>query len=70
MDQHYFVTYTPLPSNIEDGSAVEQWVERMKFICDDLTWLLQQDHTKFWCEVCISSKLFNIGSRFLFVGCF
>jgi len=23
----------------------------MTFISDDLTWLLQQNHTKFWCEV-------------------
>ncbi len=51
MEQHYFVTYIPLPTNIEDGGAVEQWIERMNFISDDLTWLLQQNHTKFWCEV-------------------
>ncbi len=51
MEQHYFVTYIPLPTNIEDGAVIEQWIERMTFICDDLTWLLQQNHTKFWCEV-------------------
>ncbi len=51
MEQHYFVTYTPLPTNVEDGAAIEQWIERMSFISEDLTWLLQQNHTKFWCEV-------------------
>ncbi len=51
MEQHYFVTYVPLPSNIEDNAAIEQWIERMNFIHEDLIWLLQQNHTKFWCEV-------------------
>jgi len=66
MEQHYFVTYIPLPTDIEDGSIIEQWIERMSFICDDLTWLLQQNHTKFWCEVCIISKWFYFKYKALF----
>jgi hypothetical protein len=66
MEQHYFVTYIPLPTDIEDGSIIEQWIERMSFICDDLTWLLQQNHTKFWCEVCIILKWFYFEYKALF----
>jgi len=66
MEQHYFVTYIPLPTNIEDGAVIEQWIERMTFICDDLTWLLQQNHTKFWCEVCIIPKWFYFKYKALF----
>lgn len=51
MEQHYFVTYVPAPTNVEDSGTIEQWIERMTFLCDDLTWLLQQNHAKFWCEV-------------------
>jgi hypothetical protein len=66
MEQHYFVTYIPLPTDIEDGSTIEQWIERMSFICDDLTWLLQQNYTKFWCEVCIFPKCFDFKYKALF----
>ncbi|CAF1124674.1 unnamed protein product [Adineta steineri] len=64
-EQHYFVTYTPLPTDIEDGSAIEQWIERMTFICDDLTWLLQQNHTKFWCEVAFNKDFHSMFDSYL-----
>jgi hypothetical protein len=51
MEQHYFVTYLPLSPDIDDEATIEQWIERITFIREDLTWLLQQNHTKFWCEV-------------------
>ena len=56
MQQHYFVTYVPSPNQIDDRSAIEQWTERMKFIAEDLTWLLQQSHPQFWCEVCTTTR--------------
>ncbi|CAF2635981.1 unnamed protein product [Rotaria sp. Silwood2] len=65
MDQHYFVTYVPLPIDIEDGAAIEQWIERMTFICDDLTWLLQQNHTKFWCEVAFNKDFHSMLDSYL-----
>jgi activating signal cointegrator complex subunit 2 len=65
MEQHYFVTYIPLPTNIEDGGAVEQWIERMNFISDDLTWLLQQNHTKFWCEVAFNKDFHSMLDSYL-----
>lgn len=30
---------------------MEQWIERLTFICEDLSWLLEQNHRQFWCEV-------------------
>ncbi|CAF3453483.1 unnamed protein product [Rotaria sp. Silwood1] len=65
MDQHYFVTYIPLPTNIEDGATIEQWIERMTFICDDLTWLLQQNHIKFWCEVAFNKDFHSMLDSYL-----
>ncbi|CAF1137686.1 unnamed protein product [Rotaria sordida] len=65
IDQHYFVTYIPLPTNIEDDGAIEQWIERMTFICDDLTWLLQQNHTKFWCEVAFNRDFHSMLDSYL-----
>ncbi|CAF3834053.1 unnamed protein product [Rotaria sordida] len=65
IDQHYFVTYIPLPTHIEDDGAIEQWIERMTFICDDLTWLLQQNHTKFWCEVAFNRDFHSMLDSYL-----
>ena len=61
MEQRCFVTYVPLSPDIHDEAAIEQWIERMTFICEDLTWLLQQNHAKFWCEVC--NTLANMSPR-------
>ena len=56
MQHHYFISYVPAPIDDQDPSVIEQWIERMTFIIEDLTWLLQQNHTKFWCEVRIESN--------------
>jgi hypothetical protein len=55
------VTYVPVPINRQDSSVIEQWIERMTFIADDLSWLLQQDHRQFWCEV---SDFYYNGGKF------
>lgn len=56
IQQRCFVTYVPVPTDINDGAAIEQWIERMTFLKEDLTWLLEQTHAKFWCEVRINLK--------------
>ncbi|CAF2157215.1 unnamed protein product [Rotaria magnacalcarata] len=65
MEHHYFVTYISLPSDVEDGAAVEQWIERMTFIQEDLSWLLQQNHTKFWCEVAFNKDFHSMFDSYL-----
>ncbi|CAF4424900.1 unnamed protein product [Rotaria socialis] len=65
MEHHYFVTYISLPPDVEDGAAVEQWTERMTFIQEDLSWLLQQDHTKFWCEVAFNKDFHSMLDSYL-----
>ncbi|CAM4820197.1 unnamed protein product [Rotaria magnacalcarata] len=65
MEHHYFVTYISLPSDVEDGAAVEQWIERMTFIQEDLSWLLQQNHTKFWCEVAFNKDFHSMLDSYL-----
>ncbi|CAF0817250.1 unnamed protein product [Didymodactylos carnosus] len=51
IENHYFVSYTPSPSDENNKSEIEQWTERMEFISNDLKWLLQLTHRQFWCEV-------------------
>ncbi|CAF1603675.1 unnamed protein product [Adineta ricciae] len=65
MEQHCFVTYVPLSPDIHDEAAIEQWIERMTFICEDLTWLLQQSHAKFWCEVAFNKDFHSMFDSYL-----
>nr|XP_054501617.1 activating signal cointegrator 1 complex subunit 2 [Agelaius phoeniceus] len=51
-----FVLYKPPPA-IRDPALVEEFLERAKFIADDLNWLLALPHDKFWCQVIFDESL-------------
>ncbi|KAM6246683.1 activating signal cointegrator 1 complex subunit 2 isoform 1-T3 [Porphyrio hochstetteri] len=66
-----FVLYRP-PPVVRDPALVEEFLERAKFIADDLNWLLALPHDKFWCQVifdetlqkCLDSYLSNAPRKF------
>ncbi|XP_035514403.1 activating signal cointegrator 1 complex subunit 2 [Morone saxatilis] len=51
--------FVPYKSPPEDGSPaeVEEFLERAKFITEDLEWLLALPHDKFWCQVVFDESL-------------
>ncbi|XP_062446213.1 activating signal cointegrator 1 complex subunit 2 isoform X2 [Rhea pennata] len=51
-----FVLYRP-PPVIRDPALVEEFLERAKFIANDLDWLLTLPHDKFWCQVIFDETL-------------
>ncbi|XP_064024419.1 activating signal cointegrator 1 complex subunit 2 isoform X2 [Pogoniulus pusillus] len=51
-----FVLYRPPPAT-RDPALVEEFLERAKFIADDLSWLLALPHEKFWCQVIFDETL-------------
>ncbi|XP_009074623.1 PREDICTED: activating signal cointegrator 1 complex subunit 2 [Acanthisitta chloris] len=51
-----FVLYRPPPA-VRDSALVEEFLERAKFIADDLNWLLALPHDKFWCQVIFDETL-------------
>ncbi|XP_061321722.1 activating signal cointegrator 1 complex subunit 2 [Pezoporus flaviventris] len=51
-----FVLYRP-PPLARDPALVEEFLERAKFIADDLNWLLALPHDKFWCQVIFDETL-------------
>uniref|UniRef100_A0A8B9SQA6 Activating signal cointegrator 1 complex subunit 2 n=1 Tax=Anas platyrhynchos TaxID=8839 RepID=A0A8B9SQA6_ANAPL len=51
-----FVLYRP-PPVVRDPALVEEFLERAKFIADDLDWLLALPHDKFWCQVIFDETL-------------
>ncbi|XP_053862233.1 activating signal cointegrator 1 complex subunit 2 isoform X3 [Malaclemys terrapin pileata] len=51
-----FVLYKP-PPKVRDPALVEEFLERAKFIADDLNWLLALPHDKFWCQVIFDETL-------------
>ncbi|XP_068017938.1 activating signal cointegrator 1 complex subunit 2 isoform X1 [Melanerpes formicivorus] len=51
-----FVLYRPPPASREPA-LVEEFLERAKFIADDLSWLLALPHEKFWCQVIFDETL-------------
>lgn len=51
-----FVLYRPPPVT-RDPALVEEFLERAKFIADDLNWLLALPHEKFWCQVIFDETL-------------
>ncbi|KAG8011720.1 Activating signal cointegrator 1 complex subunit 2 [Nibea albiflora] len=55
-EERCFVPYKSAP---EDGSPaeVEEFLERAKFITEDLEWLLALPHDKFWCQVVFDESL-------------
>ncbi|XP_041276394.1 activating signal cointegrator 1 complex subunit 2 [Onychostruthus taczanowskii] len=59
-----FVLYKPPPA-IRDPALVEEFLERAKFIADDLNWLLALPHDKFWCQVIFDESLQKCLDSFL-----
>ncbi|XP_053372909.1 LOW QUALITY PROTEIN: activating signal cointegrator 1 complex subunit 2-like [Mercenaria mercenaria] len=57
MEQVQFVSYQAPPKDLSDKGQYEAWLERIKFIEDDLHWLLQLPHNKFWCQAIFDETL-------------
>ncbi|XP_054852381.1 activating signal cointegrator 1 complex subunit 2 [Eublepharis macularius] len=51
-----FVLYKPPPKS-RDPALLEEFLERARFIADDLDWLLALPHDKFWCQVVFDETL-------------
>lgn len=51
-----FVPYKP-PPKAKDLALLEEFLERAKFVADDLDWLLALPHDKFWCQVIFDETL-------------
>ena len=52
-----FIKYVAPPSDDTDQSSIDEWMERAKFIEEDLHKLLQLPHDKFWCHVIFDGTL-------------
>lgn len=52
-----FVCYQAPPIDLSDNGQYVEWLERLTFIEQDLHWLLQQTHSKFWCQVIFDETL-------------
>ncbi|XP_050415433.1 activating signal cointegrator 1 complex subunit 2 [Patella vulgata] len=65
MEKKYFVPYKAPPVDTQDKAEFEEWIERLQFIAEDLHWLLQQPHDKFWCQVVFDEKLHALLDSYL-----
>ncbi|KAK0044479.1 activating signal cointegrator 1 complex subunit 2 [Biomphalaria pfeifferi] len=65
VEEMVFVRYTPPPSSVEDSADYDAWLERINYLCDDLHWLLQLPHDKFWCQVIFDESLHKALDSFL-----
>uniref|UniRef100_A0A6Q2XUJ5 CUE domain-containing protein n=1 Tax=Esox lucius TaxID=8010 RepID=A0A6Q2XUJ5_ESOLU len=63
-EERCFVPYKPPP---EDSSPaeVEEFLEHGRFITEDLDWLLNLPHDKFWCQVVFDESLQNCLDSYL-----
>uniref|UniRef100_A0A0B7AGQ0 CUE domain-containing protein n=1 Tax=Arion vulgaris TaxID=1028688 RepID=A0A0B7AGQ0_9EUPU len=57
IEKMVFVKYFPPPANTDDRAEYDAWLERVNYLCDDLHWLLQLPHDKFWCQVVFDAGL-------------
>ncbi|KAM9821478.1 activating signal cointegrator 1 complex subunit 2 isoform 1-T2 [Syngnathus typhle] len=57
-EERLFVPYVPLPADPCPADA-EEFLERGRFILEDLEWLLALPHDKFWCQVVFDRSLQN-----------
>ncbi|GFN93801.1 activating signal cointegrator 1 complex subunit 2 [Plakobranchus ocellatus] len=60
-----FVRYSVPPSDPDNRAEYDAWLERVNFLCDDLHWLLQLPHDKFWCQVVFDEGLHKALDSFL-----
>ncbi|BFZ15923.1 hypothetical protein BsWGS_18962 [Bradybaena similaris] len=65
MEKMAFVRYTAPPVNPDDRAECDVWLERVNYLCDDLHWLLQLPHDKFWCQVVFDASLHKALDSFL-----
>ncbi|CAL1547270.1 unnamed protein product [Lymnaea stagnalis] len=68
IEKMVFVSYTPPPFNCEDRADYDAWIERVNYLCDDLHWLLQLPHDKFWCQAVFDESLHKALDSFLQFG--
>nr|XP_061811493.1 activating signal cointegrator 1 complex subunit 2 isoform X2 [Nerophis lumbriciformis] len=55
-EDRLFVPYVPLSADA-CPAEVEEFLERSRFILEDLEWLLALPHDKFWCQVVFDTSL-------------
>ncbi|XP_061622920.1 activating signal cointegrator 1 complex subunit 2 [Phyllopteryx taeniolatus] len=55
-EERFFMPYVPL-SEDPSPAEVEEFLERGRFILEDLEWLLTLPHDKFWCQVVFDTSL-------------
>ncbi|GAB1603158.1 activating signal cointegrator 1 complex subunit 2-like [Argonauta hians] len=70
LDSHWvktveFVTYQHPPQHLHDAAAFEEWLERTRFINEDLHWLLTQPHDRFWSQVVFDKSLHRLIESYL-----
>ncbi|KAH9500008.1 Activating signal cointegrator 1 complex subunit 2 [Bulinus truncatus] len=66
IEKMVFVRYAPPPPpGMEDSAEQDAWLERLNYLCDDLHWLLQLPHDKFWCQVIFDETLHKALDSFL-----
>lgn len=65
MQDVQFVSYKPPPLDMDDRGAVGEWLERLKFIEEDLHWLLTLPHDKFWCQIVFDQSFHQLIDSYL-----
>ncbi|KAL4228568.1 Activating signal cointegrator 1 complex subunit 2 [Mactra antiquata] len=65
IEEVQFVIYLAPPPDVNDKGLYEAWMERLKFNEDDLHWLLQLPHDKFWCQAIFDETLHRFLDSYL-----
>ncbi|XP_012941572.1 activating signal cointegrator 1 complex subunit 2, partial [Aplysia californica] len=65
IEKMVFVQYVTPPESMDDRAEYDAWMERVAYLCDDLHWLLQQPHDKFWCQAVFDDSLHKALDSFL-----
>ncbi|XP_043262397.1 activating signal cointegrator 1 complex subunit 2 isoform X1 [Colletes gigas] len=68
-DEHYFLNYEAPKLYNEDGSEImgakKHWIEIVKYMIDDLKWLLSLPHYRFWSNIVYNTSIINSLVSFL-----
>lgn len=65
IEKMVFVDYMPPTFSCDDRADYDAWLERVNYLCDDLHWLLQLPHDKFWCQAVFDESLHKALDSFL-----